>query len=211
MSLTLTPTPLAADLQPERLPIDLGTAGHGGDAAPVEIRRAIVALAGGTPTEIMQRLSNGDPVEIRKRIRRRLTHQAVLLDPTRLRWRALAYCAMAASERDPCEPLGTFLDRALDEAMASLIGEDWLADREGDPATSTSSPFRQVAAGVGLRPERARRIALEFNLLDRKERRPLYRILVEGAAPDEVAHAFDMQPDELAQRLNVLLDRMGPS
>jgi len=209
MSLTLTPSPFAADLQPLPVPIDLGATSRGEDQAPAETREAEAALAGGNPAEVMQRLSDGDPVGIRRRIRRRLAYQAVLLDPTRLRWRALAYCAMTAGERNPHERLGVFLDRALDEAMASLIGEDWQADREGDPATAASSPFRQVAAGVGLRPERARRIALEFNLLDRKQRRPLYRILVEGAAPDEVAYAFGMQPDELARRLNELLDRMG--
>lgn len=179
----------------------------------VEKTQAATLLTGGASSDIMQRLLEGDPLEVGPRSRERMSHQAVLLDPARLKWRALAYCAFLAARDGFCReaPLGHFLDHAIDESIASLIEEDWVAESEGRAVTQSSSPFQRLPGAARLSPERARRIALEFNLQRRRERRPLFAILVESRPPAEVALAFDLTNAELGAKLHKLLDRMEAS
>ena len=184
------------------------------DKAPrpsgVDPARAATLFAGGRSCDIMQRLLEGDPLKVGPCCQARVKFQAVLLDPPRLKWRALAYTAFLASRNGPAQhaSLDAYLNHAVDESIASLIEEDWLAENEERPVTLANTPFRQLPGGARMPPERARHIALEFNLLRHAERRPLFAILVGGRSPMDVARAFGMTEADLGAQLDALLDRM---
>lgn len=172
-------------------------------------RRIASRLAQSPPIQVMQEFLDLDPLGIRERIEPRLAHQAILLDPARLRWRAFAICAATIGRRGPVEPLESFLDRSLDAGIRSLVKQDWLAENDQDPNVPLEQPNHRPEWPDFVPAVRARRIALEFNSQDHKQRRLLYSIFVEGAALDEAAQTFGVRSDELTAMLNQLLDRVG--
>src|SRR5262245_23957196 len=71
-------------------------------------------LRGERPQEILEHLSEGDPLRLRERTARRLREVWILLDPDRAYYRALAVCADAVPYEDPPPDLAEWVLGKID-------------------------------------------------------------------------------------------------
>src|SRR6185503_2063129 len=86
-------------------------------------------LRGDDASEILARLSQGDPLRLQEGSARRLREVWILLEPERLFHRALAVCAKAASKEDPPEDLAAWARSKIDLAIEQLVRADYEAER----------------------------------------------------------------------------------
>ncbi|MDF1798047.1 MAG: hypothetical protein P1V81_02635 [Planctomycetota bacterium] len=194
------------------LQFELDRAAGGPHSLPRSKRRlrGAALLQGDSPRRIMQGLMDGDPLDMDGRCGRRMEHQALLMDRARVRWRSVSYLAYLAA-RDGYRgnpPLDQFIERAIDQALESLIEEDWEADRSDAPIDPELEQYASIALEADLDPRHARRVTLEFNLHPLRLRRPLFAVLVAGRGFAEVAEASGLATAELERELRTTLTRM---
>ena len=189
--------------------------GRSGFAPPPKAtgrKRGAALLHGDSPQQILSALTDGDPLNLWGHCGSRLDHQALLFDQKRVAWRSAAYLSFKAAERqyrgDP--PLNQFIESAIDEALRSLVEEDWEGDRSDAPIDHELEQYANLALEADLDPRHARRVTLEFNLQPLRLRRPLYAVLVENRAFAEVAETFGLATAELESHLRTMLVRMLP-
>ena len=119
--------------------------------------------------------------------------------------------AQVAAVRGAAEIIVTDVnDAAIDEALRSLVEEDWEGDRSDAPIDHELEQYANLALEADLDPRHARRVTLEFNLQPLRLRRPLYAVLVENRAFAEVAETFGLATAELESHLRTMLVRMLP-
>jgi len=132
------------------------------------------------------------------------------MDWHRVTRRAMTYVAYFAAlegyRGNP--PLDEFIARGIDEAIESLIEEDWSSERRDDPIDPEDSPYGQVSLAGDLSPAQARRVTLEFNIQPVRLRRPLFAALVDNRPFAEVAEEFGLATSELEGLVRTILAHM---
>jgi hypothetical protein len=88
------------------------------DARASEHWRAV--LGGLSPREVLARLLQGDPLELRQVVATSLAKRAYLFDADRVHLRALAHCARYAVRYRGTPPIETWLEEIVDQAMLDL-------------------------------------------------------------------------------------------
>jgi DNA-directed RNA polymerase specialized sigma24 family protein len=164
-------------------------------------------LSGGTPREILCRIVQGDPLEMRDRVARRLRAGAYLVDADRVQLRALARCARFAQRYTGRPDLATWLDEIVDAAIEDLLRED--AGADGDAEASEAAPdtaFVALARPLGLEPSAMRRACAAFNRLPVPDRRAFFDLVIDGGSLDELARRSGENASELARRARRALD-----
>jgi hypothetical protein len=123
-------------------------------AGPEVPRTGAALLQGKSPRAITDRLTDGDPLELIARTKRRVTWHAILMDNMRVAVRAVAYIAYFAARDgyrgDP--PLEQFLHKGIDEAITSIIEEDWSNQRKDAPIDPRHDPYASITAAAGIDP-----------------------------------------------------------
>jgi hypothetical protein len=179
-------------------------------AGPEVPRKGAALLQGKSPRMITDRLTDGDPLEVIVRTKRRLTWHALLMDNTRVSMRAVAYIAYLAA-RDGYRgspPLEEFMHKGIDEAITSIIEEDWSNERKDEPIDPRHDPYASITAAADIDPADARKVTLEFNLLPASLRRPLYAVLIQNQTIKHAAEAYGFGTTELKGKLRTLLGRL---
>ena len=137
-------------------------------------------LGVGSPAEVMTRVLEGDPLEIRARCRERLEEEALLLSLHRLHLRALARTAHGAPRYRGSPPLDAWLRTCIDQSIADLLEED--RDEERSFALSDGElehPYAYIADLLQCEPELARSACVAFNALPRDDRRTFFAVVIE--------------------------------
>ena len=162
--------------------------------------RGLEVLIGASPRHVLQRLVQGDPLDLERRCLERLRHHATLVSGDRLYDRAAAWVAHESRSYDGELDLDSWLRRCIDQAIRGVLDEDLEAESCGVPPSSRGdSAFSFLSEALGVEPPIARRCALVFNRLPLPVRRTfwlavlqnkgLHRAVAEGYGPPELAKA----------------------
>lgn len=169
------------------------------DARPIEHWRSV--LGGMSPREVLARLLQGDPLDLRRVVATRLDQRAYLFDADRVHLRALAHCARYAVRYRGVPPLETWLAEIVDQALLDLLREDLQAERRGDsPQAEELAAFVDLARPLGLEPAVMRRVCLAHNLLREADRQAFHGLVIAAHSLEDVARAMGISGLEVARR-----------
>ena len=164
----------------ESRPGDEEARGSGGDGGPSEVSGSSL-LRGGNAREILERILDGDPLELEARCRERIERRAYLLDLGRLHLRVVARVARAAPSWNGTPSLADFIMERIEYSMQELIQEDREEELSGSPAADPHDPrFRLLVETLGIPIALARRASLAFNYLPERVRCAYFAVLVQG-------------------------------
>jgi hypothetical protein len=135
---------------------------------------------GGSPREILNRLLDGDPLQIGERTRARLTSTARLIDPERWTVRSMARVAFAAPRWDKAGALAAWIDAQIERAAEDLLDEDRAALIEPTVVAESEARHAFLVQALGIEPEIALRACVVFNDLPFQVRRAFWALVVEG-------------------------------
>jgi hypothetical protein len=179
-------------------------------AGPAVPQRGAALLQGKSPRMITDRLREGDPLEVVARTKRRLEWHALLMDHMRTAVRSVAYISYLAA-RDGYRgspPLEEFMHKGIDEAIRSIVEEDWASERKKEPIDPRFDPYARITAAADMDPADARKLTLEFNLLPANRRRPLYAVLINNQPIRQAAQTHGFAASELKADIRALLSRL---
>jgi hypothetical protein len=157
-------------------------------------------LGAGGPRKVLERLVDGDPLEIGPRCQARIEEEAVFVAWDRLWLRAAARIAYASRAYRGVPPLALFLHEQIDLSIEDLIREDREEERSGLPARTPRDPrYAFVSEQLGMDPGLARKGCIRFNDLPKEVRqtyfavalgrKTFHRWIAEGHGPPERVHA----------------------
>ncbi|HTF91147.1 MAG TPA: hypothetical protein VK843_22215 [Planctomycetota bacterium] len=157
-------------------------------------------LGGMSPREVLARLLQGDPLELRQVVAARLAQRAYLFDADRVHLRALAHCARYAVRYRGTPAIEIWLAEIVDQALIELLREDVEAEKRGAPVDSEElAALVDLARPLGLEPAAMRRVCLAHNLLREPERQAFHGLVIAGRGLEEVARALGASGVEVAR------------
>lgn len=159
-------------------------------------RRALLALVTGDAHEVLERIVDGDPLDLAARIARRAAERALVLPPAELFARAAAHCARAARDYRGRPRVDLWVERRLDEVLH-------VDDGFASGASANAGP--NVAGGSHRDLDRAAR---DFNACARRDRDALWRLAFSGAKLDDLAHERGTGLVEVARGARRALDAL---
>lgn len=145
-------------------------------------------LAGRRPADVVERLVDGDPLDLRRIVGARLAAGAWLLDADRVHLRAIARCAQRGVDYRGQPAFETWIAEVVDEAILDLLREDaeaLAADRAPEP--DEVERIAALARPLGLDARAVRAAAVALHRLPRDARLAFRAVVLEGRPPAAVA------------------------
>ncbi len=137
-------------------------------------------LIGRSPRAVLDRLLDGDPLDLASHVEARLLERAYFVSFDRVVKRTAARLAYAAMAYRGEPPLADWIAIAIDQSLEELLCEDIEAERRGIPPASPWDPdFAMFTEIAGVEPGQARSMCVAFNALPEEVRRTVYAVLVE--------------------------------
>lgn len=179
-------------------------------ATPADSGDIPAVLRGSSPKQILERLMEGDPLELWPRCRERMETLAFLVDPARVELRSIAWIAHAAPRYRGAPPLAVWLAEIIDRAIGEIAAEDREAEREGLPLPDGSEPaFRFVSELLGIEPQLARRAAVAFNSLTSEVRSAWFAVAVMGKTVHRYVAEGHGPPEAVRARMKLALETIA--
>lgn len=192
-----SPEERSDDAEPEPPP-DSNT-GDGPQAVPD-------VLKGSSPRKILERLVDGDPLELAARCQESIEESALLVDPYRLQLRTVARVAHAAPTYRGDPPLTAWIRSRIEQSMQELISEDREEERSGMPPPDVSDPrYEYVSEVLGIETTLARRACVAFNSLPHGVRCAWFAVAVEGMTVNRYVAEGYGPPDRVKRDLKLAL------
>jgi hypothetical protein len=167
-------------------------------------------LRGEDASEILARVSEGDPLRLEEATARRLREAWYLLEPERVFHRALAVCAKAASKEDPPHDLRAWTSAKIDVAIEQLVRADHEAEQAHPTLLSEAEKvFPLLTDSLMLDPELVRFASVAFNALDPLPRRAFFELMIQGREVGEVIEAGPWDEDGLYAAIQTALATLG--
>jgi DNA-directed RNA polymerase specialized sigma24 family protein len=164
-------------------------------------------LAGASPREVLARLLNGDPLDVRRAVARRLRERAYLFDADRVHLGAVARCARFALRYRGQPELDAWLADIVDQTLLDLLREEQIGERSNAPTPEDDrSVYADLARPLGLEPTAMRAACAAFNREGEPERRAFYALVIEGRSLDELARENREPATDIARRARRALE-----
>jgi hypothetical protein len=158
-------------------------------------------LIGTGPRDVLQRVSEGDPLGLVPRCRAELFDRAFLIDMERLCSRAFAQVAFDSMLYGGDPPLDEWLRRRIQKAIEGLLNEDCEIERASGLQDGDDDRHVALADLLGLRVDDARRACIAFNDLPDGVRSTYFRTVIEGQAIEEVARGLGVATERVREDL----------
>ncbi len=170
----------------------------------------LTRLLGKTPSEILSRISSGDPLGLQGICMLRLRDQALLIDSDRLVERALAWVAVSASRAQADELIPEWLLKQVDFAIARILAEDQEQEllAPGSPPEDDKH-YRFIHQAFGTERGLVRSTAVNFNRLPHLARRGFFRLLVDGIPVDDCVRELETTREALRADILDALRALG--
>ncbi len=156
----------------------------------------------------MQRLANGDPLEIGPRAEAVLDEAGMLLDPARVYARALARVAYAACAQGPPRDLGPWLRAQIDRSAAELLEEDREAEHADLAMPQSQTCYSALILAFGVELRFARRLSVVFHDLPLLQRRIVSAIVKEGCSLRELSGRLGRPVTEIDTELRAAVESL---
>ena len=167
-------------------------------------------FGGKRPREILERLFDGDPLELGARCRSRLEESAYLLDLPRLHLRVLARIAHRGSHYRGDPPLAEWLSQRIEDSIHELLEEDRDAERQGLlPQVPMDPRYKFVSELLGMEPLLARRACVAFNVLPLEVRCAWFAIAVHGTSVNRYVAEGHGPPEKVKAQVKLALTQMA--
>jgi hypothetical protein len=137
------------------------------------------------PREILIRLSEEDPFELRARLPRRCRERAFLLPNTRLVMMAMARMAIAAKSYTGKHPIEAWVEVALDVAIDDMLDEQREEERRGLPVPESQDAgfYTELAEIFGCPLLDARMACTTLNGMSEEHRQAFHAVVAQGIPP----------------------------
>jgi hypothetical protein len=141
-------------------------------------------LQGRSPREILARLVEGDPLDLRGRCEARVRSQALLIDVHRLHLRCSAHVARHAVGYSGQPHIDIWLGERLRTAVQELLRESAeLVTGGGVPEPPDDERLLLIASTFGMDPSSIGRACVSFNRQPYPARAAFHGLILEGCDP----------------------------
>ena len=160
--------------------------------------------SGASRAELLERLSDGDPLGLYERAVRRARGDAFLIDPDRLFAQVLACVAQApkpmrsTQDGDAGSSLDTWIDAQIDDAIGVLVSEDRESLLDGGELPSAQAHAFMTQA-FGVAPSTGLAASVAFNGLQENARRAFVALFINSRSVPECLEAGLGSTEELKQ------------
>lgn len=146
-------------------------------------------LRGDSADEILDKLAEGDPLGLERRVLKHLDREGLVLPPSRLIQLAGAQIAYEALGYSGEVPLATWIEGSIRKAAAMLIDQQWSDERHGLPVIQCedASYYRVFAELIGVEIELSRAMCCTINTLPDEARRVFHAVAIQGRTPASLA------------------------
>jgi len=167
-------------------------------------------LSGASPREILSRLVDGDPLELRSRCEARLRSQAILLDRHRLQLRTAAHVARHAPGYAGSPPIDVWLAEKIKKAVQELIAEAVELTAAGEIAQPPDDDrLVAIAEAMGMDPSVLARGCVAFNRASFETRAAFFGLVLDGRDPHEWCRENSSTPERARASLKSALWALG--
>lgn len=139
-------------------------------------------LEGKSPSKILARIKDGDPLEIGPRALEALRKRAVLIHTDRAVSRSLARVAYAAVRYEGEPELDQWLSSCIEQSLDELVSEDLV-----DEVEERFYRYGWLSNRLGCELPMARLVTLAFNALPHETRNDFMTCVMEGTPVEEHA------------------------
>lgn len=194
------PEPLWERDEPERAeneePADEPSRAQEPDEVPAILRQ-------GNVQERLERIEDGDPLELHARSELQLRSEGLFIDPERLALRAMARVAVFSSEYEGVPGLDEWLDQVIHMSIQDLVREQEQEEFERISVfDSADKEFYLDFAAITKMPAKYGRLAcLAMNKLPKEDRLTFWAIVVEGKSINRWVAEGHGPPQKVRQRL----------
>jgi hypothetical protein len=175
---------------------------RGGDAGGDQGSPIPEILRGASPGEVLDRLSEGDPLGIWPLVSRDFEHNGWMLDAERTYFRALARTAYDAFFYDGRPELSVWLRAKVDRAIRELRSEQ--SHEESIGTSYADSPdaawYERICQAMKLELELVRLACVTLNALPREDRQAFRAIALDGHTPEQLSIRGFGPPAEILER-----------
>jgi len=148
------------------------------------------------PREILARLLEGDPLELRRRSVERVRSQALLLDAGRLHLRTVAHVARHASAYRGAPPIDVWIAEKLRCSTSELLEEDAERAHSGEiPALRHGPLMEQIARTLGLEITTLALGLVAFHKAAHEVRSAFQGLVIDRRPLDAWCRTNDIAPD----------------
>jgi hypothetical protein len=162
-------------------------------AGPRSGERSPSQLLRGSPREVLERISRGDPLGLERRVEQELARRCLLLDEERVLLRTWARCARYARRLRRRQGLDGWLRRQVSAAVDDLICED--------DAPCLGARWSGLAEELALAPGELAVACASFNRLCLRTRMVFFRTVLEGNELEALLYAGGPSLVELAREV----------
>ncbi len=157
-----------------------------GGGSPPRVRIDISTFFRSAPSDLLPRLYDDDPLDLRLRCFARRNQLAYLISKPRLFNRALSRTAYAGYSYRGTPPVDAWLEARIDHSIRELLEEDDAGERR-NLAVERPAHYAVVGDLFGMEPNEARSSCVAFNALAPDVRRSFFAIAVLGATAQDFA------------------------
>lgn len=142
-------------------------------------------LSNGSPREILARLVEGDPLDLRARCESRVRSQAILLDVHRLHLRSVAHIARHGSAYTGSPPFDVWLSERIRDATRELLRDEVELHVAGSiPRAPVDERILAVAQSLGIDPNLIGSGCVAFNRAPYDVRAAFFGLAIDGRELD---------------------------
>lgn len=155
------------------------------------------------PRDILIRLTEEDPFEVRPKIAQHLRERALVLPSMRLALMTMARMSIAATSYDGTIPIGDWVDAAIEASTESMADEQREEERRGLPVPESRDVafYEELADMFGCPLLDARMACVVLNGMSMRHREAFRAVVIEGLAPIEAADDLDTRRVHVERRL----------
>lgn len=184
------------------------TAAHSNPTPEEPVWRAL--FADGSPREVLARVIEGDPLDLRGRCEARLRNQALLLDARRLQLRAAAHIARHAPGYTGTPPIDVWLAERIRKSVQELLEEQAVLAADGEaPEPPNDERLQLISETFGIDPSVFGRGCVRFNRAPFDARASFYGLILEAKPPVAWAAANSMTVERAMRSLRAALWALG--
>ena len=165
---------------------------HGGDARLDKGEagpRLPPCLQGGSAEDIFDKLADGDPLGLERRVLVYLDQEGWVLPPSRVIQLTGAQLAFEATQYEGRESLDAWIQVCMSKSVGMLVEEQWSDERHGLPVAQCEDAayYRVFSELIGAELELSRAICCTINSLPDSWRRVFHAVAIQGRTPAELA------------------------
>lgn len=168
------------------------------------------SLLCGSPREILKRVVEGDPLDLRSRCELRVRSQAVLLDVHRLHMRTAAHVARHGAAYSGVPPLDIWLSERIRNAVREMLQDEAeLAASGAIPEPPEDERLLLIADTFGIDPHALGRGCVAFNRARYEVRAAFHGLILDAQEPTAWCAANSSTPERATASLRTALWALG--